>query len=126
MAGRGVAYATRVTGSNSPAPTANAAGPVAWSTVTLANDGGTLRLKKGGAFLLDLGLGFDWTVNVADPSTVSRIPNITVIRGAQGSYRAGHVGQTTLTAVGDPPCRSAHPACGAPSRLFRLTVVVAP
>jgi hypothetical protein len=40
------------------------------------------------------------------------------------SYRTIFPGRAILTAVGDPPCRKAQPACAAPSRLFRLEVIV--
>ena len=33
-------------------------------------------------------------------------------------------GNATLTATGDPICRKEQPPCGAPSRLFKLYVVV--
>ncbi|MHB8621028.1 MAG: hypothetical protein ACYDAG_15890 [Chloroflexota bacterium] len=48
---------------------------------------------------------------VAHPSIVSPAANVTVIQASSGSsYSAGQVGQITLTAVGDPPCRGPHPA----------------
>jgi hypothetical protein len=52
------------------------------------------------------------------------VPNISVITGAQGVYAAKQPGQTTLTASGDPVCRTAQPPCGAPSRAFRVQIVV--
>ena len=81
-------------------------------------------LKIGQRFLLNLGSEYDWTVEVADQSIVSRVVNVTVIRGAQGLYEAKRPGQTTLTAVGDPPCRKAQPPCGAPSRMFQVQILV--
>lgn len=93
-------------------------------TVTLADDGTTLPLQPGERFLLKLGEDYDWTVIVADQSIVSRVVNILVVRGAQGVYEAHQVGSTTLTATGDPVCRQAQPPCAAPSREFRLEIVV--
>ena len=93
-------------------------------TVTLADQGNTITLHPGDRFLLSLGEGYDWTVNVADPSTVSRVVNILVVRGAQGVYEARRQGQTTLSAVGDPPCRKSIPPCMLPSRVFRVTIAV--
>ncbi|HEX9015979.1 MAG TPA: hypothetical protein VF960_08290 [Chloroflexota bacterium] len=111
------------------APSATAAPPatagVAQSlSVTLADDGKTIALHPGDRFLLNLGDSYDWSVTVADPAVVSRVVNVLVVRGAQGIYEAGKPGATTLTATGDPPCRKAQPACGAPSRLFRVQITV--
>lgn len=92
--------------------------------ITLADQGKTLTLAPGQRFLLDLGEGFDWSPVVGDPAIVSRVPNISVIRGAQGIYEAHAPGQTTLTVTGDPTCRQSTPPCMAPSRMFSLTIVV--
>jgi hypothetical protein len=92
--------------------------------VTLADDGQTIELATGSTFLLQLGETWNWTVTIADPTVVHRLVNIAVIRGAQGVYVAAKSGQTTLTAVGDPFCRSAQPPCAMPSRVFRATIVV--
>jgi hypothetical protein len=105
-------------------PTVPSAVPGAGRPVTVADDGQTIVLNVGASFLLQLGDAYIWTVTVADPSIVSRQVNILVVRGAQGVYVAHKAGQTTLTAVGNPPCRSAQPPCAAPSRLFRVTIVV--
>jgi ABC-type transport system substrate-binding protein len=93
--------------------------------ITFADNGATLALHIGDRFLLNLGSDFDWTVSVDDPSVVERVRNVTVVRGAQGVYEALKTGTTMLHATGDPPCRKATPACGAPSILFEVTLVVA-
>ncbi|HEY7907242.1 MAG TPA: hypothetical protein VIC60_00150 [Thermomicrobiales bacterium] len=93
-------------------------------TVTLADDGQVVTLAHGTSFLLALGSDNDWKVQVGDETVVSRVPNISVITGAQGVYAAKQPGQTTLTASGDPVCRTAQPPCGAPSRAFRVQIVV--
>jgi len=95
-------------------------------TVTLADDGRTVDLAVGQRFLLALGSNLDWTVSVADTSVLSRVVNILVVRGAQGVYVANAPGTTTLTAIGDLPCRKAKPPCAAASRGFRITVNVRP
>jgi photosystem II stability/assembly factor-like uncharacterized protein len=92
--------------------------------VTLADDGQAITLRAGQRFLLDLGADYNWTVTVDDPAVVSRVVNVLTIRGSQGLYEAHQPGRTTLSATGDPICRQAQPPCGAPSRLFRLQVVV--
>ncbi len=93
-------------------------------SVTLADNNQTIQLHTGERFLLDLGTGYDWTVNVANPSIVSRVVNVLVIQGAQGIYEAKQPGTTTLTATGDPPCRKATPPCALPSRIFQIHIVV--
>lgn len=92
--------------------------------VTLADNGKTMDLHPGDHFLLNLGDALNWNVTVSDPSVVSRVPNVLVIRGAQGIYVARHAGQATLTAAGSAACRSATPPCALPDRLFHLTIVV--
>ncbi len=109
--------------SDNPAPSTTPA-PGQPRSVTLADDGQNIELHTGDRFLLNLGEGFDWTVNVADPSIVSRVVNVTVIQGAQGIYEAKRSGTTTLTATGDLPCRKSQPPCAAPSRLFRIQITV--
>ncbi|MCL4560491.1 MAG: hypothetical protein M1281_07750 [Chloroflexi bacterium] len=92
--------------------------------VTLQDNHQTIHLQVGQTFLLKLGDGFNWNVTVADQSVVSRVVNILVVRGAQGVYKAHQAGSTTLTAVGDPLCRQATPACAAPSILFKIQIEV--
>ncbi|MCL5024972.1 MAG: hypothetical protein M1531_00515 [Chloroflexi bacterium] len=113
------AGATQSTGLIAQTPTPSESG-----TVTLADDGQTIELHTGERFLLELGSDYDWTVTVADQNIVSRVVNVLVIRGAQGIYEAKQPGRTTLSATGDPPCRKAQPPCAAPSRTFRIDIVV--
>jgi hypothetical protein len=93
-------------------------------TITLDDDQKTITLQVDETVLLNLGEGYDWNISIDDQMVISREVNVMVIRGAQGIYRAHTPGRATLTAVGDPLCRKSVPACGAPSRLFRLNVVV--
>ena len=93
-------------------------------TVTQEDQGKTIDLLVGERFLLNLGEGYRWEVEVSDPNVVSRVNNITVVRGAQGVYEALHPGTTTLTATGDPACRQAKPPCAMPTTLFTVTLVV--
>lgn len=107
-------------------PAAATAVPVAGEqkTITLDDQGETIQLVVGERFLLNLGEGYTWDVGVSDETVVSRVRNITVIRGAQGVYEALQPGTATLSAVGDPACRQAKPPCGMPSTLFTVTLVV--
>jgi len=93
-------------------------------TVTLDDRGKTVSLAVGDDFLLKLGEQYTWDISVSDQSIISRIRNITVIRGAQGVYHALKPGTATLTASGDPLCRQSQPACAMPSILFEVTIEV--
>ncbi len=85
----------------SPAPAGQpaAAGPDSPDAliVTPDDNGKTISLAVGQTFLLKLGDGI-WSPTVDDQSVVSRIPNIAVVRGAQGIYRAHHPGTARMTA----------------------------
>ncbi len=83
-------------------------------------------MHVGDRFLLQLGEVFDWTVTSSDDTVIGRVPNITVIRGAQGLYEGRKAGEADLNAIGDPLCRSANPPCMVPSISFTLHVQVEP
>ncbi len=93
-------------------------------TITLDDQGKTIQMTVGQSFLLKLGEEYAWEVTLGDQNVVSRAVNITVVRGAQGIYRAHQAGTTTLTATGDPQCRQSQPPCMVPSRVFTVTIVV--
>ncbi len=92
-------------------------------TVTMADNGKTIPLAVGQRFLLSLGQDFDWTVTVDDPGIVSRVVNITVVKGAQGVYEAKKAGTTTLHATGVPICPPGR-ACIQIALEFRVQMVV--
>jgi hypothetical protein len=92
--------------------------------ITLNDRGSTIPLKVGDQFLLKLGEGFEWSINISDLSVISRVPNILVVKGAQGVFVAHQPGKVTLSAAGDPLCRQSKPACGMPSIAFEVTLVV--
>ena len=94
--------------------------------ITLADNGRTIDLAVGDRVLLQLGDAYIWAVQIADPAVLSRVVNVTVVKGAQGLYEAKQSGTTTLTAAGDPACRQVQPPCAQPSRLFRVQVRVSP
>ncbi len=93
--------------------------------ITLEDDRKTISLHLKETFLLKLGEEYDWNVTIDNQTVLSRVVGVLVVRGAQGIYRANSPGSATLTAVGDPVCRKAIPPCAAPSREFKLNVVVA-
>jgi len=92
--------------------------------VTLVENGKTIHMSAGQSFLLKLGQDYDWSITLSDQNVISRVKNIAVIVGAQGVYDALATGSAILSAVGDPPCRTATPACASPSIIFSVTVIV--
>jgi hypothetical protein len=95
------------------------------SGVILDDNGKTFNLKVGDSFLLNLGIDtYDWTVTVDNESVLRMKMGVMVIKGAQGIYDALAPGTAILSATGDPHCRQSKPACGAPSILFTITVIV--
>ena len=93
--------------------------------ITLADNGKSITLSKDESFLLKLGDGYNWNVDIDNQTIVSRAMNIMVVRGAQGVYDTHNLGQTTLTATGDPLCLTANPSCKMPSIQFKINVIVA-
>ncbi len=114
---------TPAVGGVTPTPTAT---EVPAQDVTLSDQGRPSTLHVGESFVLRLGVDYNWQVQVANQDVLSRVPNVMMVRGAQGIYRAHQPGETTLTAIGDPLCRQSNPPCGMPSRDFQVTVVVVP
>jgi hypothetical protein len=93
-------------------------------TVTLDDDHQTLTLHVGERFLLKLGDTLTWQVTVSDESVVSRVPNVTVVKGAQGIYEAKKIGQATLNGAGSPIC-APNTACPQLIRAFTVSLEVA-
>ena len=94
--------------------------------VGLQDQGRTVVMHIGDRFLLQLGEVFDWTGTSSDDTVVGRVPNVMVIKGAQGLYEGRKVGEATLNAIGDPLCRTSTPACMVPSISYTLHVQVVP
>ncbi len=92
-------------------------------TITLDDEGKSITVHMGQSFLVNLGEGFNWTVTVDDPTIISRVKNITVVRGAQGVYQAQQPGTTTLHATGIIVCPPLQ-ACPQIARAFQVQVVV--
>ena len=74
------------------------------TTITGGDNGATIAMNAGDRFLLKLGEDFDWAPIVGDLTVVSRVPNIAVVRGAQGIYQARQAGETDLTATRPARC----------------------
>jgi predicted secreted protein len=94
-------------------------------TITNADNGTTINLAAGTQVILALDEDHDWTVTVEDQTVLTLMVGAAAPSGAQGVYAASKPGQTTLTAVGEPPCRKTQPPCDAPTVLFRVGIAVA-
>ncbi|MHB9031773.1 MAG: hypothetical protein ACYC6L_01870 [Anaerolineae bacterium] len=92
--------------------------------ITLADNGGTIRMAVNETTLLRLGEGYTWVVTIGDESVFRLAPESKAEPGVQGVYLARQTGQTTLTAVGTPACRSADPPCSTPEITFEVTVKI--
>jgi len=95
--GEGKGEAQGMTESSTPNATA-----AQMRTVGLNDNHTEVRLQAGSEFLLELGEG-GWVITLQDPGIVVRVPNITVVRGAQGVYVAKCAGRTVLMAARLPP-----------------------
>lgn len=119
--------ATSVPGRQATPPTlspTSTPAPGQLRSLTLDDSGQTITFMVGERFLLNLGGGYDWTVEIGDPNLLGRVVDVPAIQGSQGWYEARQPGTTTLSATGDPPCRKVQPPCMAPSRLVQITMVV--
>lgn len=139
LAGCGAVYLPSSTSSSATSPGAAGSPPVsssvssssssssdapipAPSRVTLQDSGKTITLHVGDTFLLALG-DQQWNIHVADQSVVARVPNIMVVRGAQGVYKGLKAGTTTISATGTAPCNAGQ-VCPMYAIAFHLTVQV--
>ena len=88
------------------------------TVLTPADAGGTVQLKQGDQFALDLPEGYTWGVTIADEAIVGRV------QGEETTYQALQPGSTTLVVSGDPICLRSRPSCLIPSRSFEIAVAV--
>ena len=88
------------------------------TVISVADGGGTVQLKQGDQFSLDLTEGYAWTVSVADENIVG------AAQGGQGTYEARQPGSTQLLVSGDPACLRSRVGCLMPSRVFQITILV--
>ena len=100
----------------------NPSQPSQGKIVTQADNMGTVHLSVGQTFLLKLG-EMTWDLSISDPSVISRVKNVMVVRGAQGIYTGVKPGTTILTATGSPACDPGK-ACSMLRVAFKVTIVV--
>ena len=91
-------------------------------TITQADSMSTVHLAVGQNFLLKLG-EMTWEISISNPSVISRVKNIMVVRGGQGIYTGVKPGTTILSAVGAPACNPGM-ACSMLRVSFSVTIVV--
>ncbi len=90
-------------------------------------DGPVVRsvdLVVGDTFVLKLGDGYIWQVEIGDERIVARAPNSEATSDARGPYLARAPGQTELQITGDPACSKASPPCAMPSILYEVKITV--
>lgn len=92
--------------------------------ITLADSGRQVSLAPGQQILFQLSENYTWKIQVADPAVLGKLQTATPPGGSQGVFEARQPGQTSLTAVGDPLCRSAKPPCAVPSIRFQIEILV--
>src|SRR5450759_1892266 len=80
-------------------------------TITLANNNQSIILQVGQRFLLQLDDSNRWNVNIDNQDVISRLVNISVVKGAQGVYEAHKTGNALLSAVGTPVCDPTQGVC---------------
>ena len=93
-------------------------------TITSADQGDTLRLAVGEAFILRLPGDTSWDIQITDPRVVAADHATPPALGEQGIYRARRDGVTELVAVALPPCAKDRPPCEVMAPAFRLLIVV--
>ncbi len=92
--------------------------------ISLEQNNTTLVLQVGGRFLLKLGETDRWNITIDHPEVVSRVQNITVVKGAQGVYEATQAGKAILNAAGTQVCDPSQGACSHLVILFTLNIIV--
>jgi hypothetical protein len=99
--------------------------------VTEADSGRTITLAPGATLRVELhgSPGYAWTAPASgDPKVLAPIKTGAdpATGNATGVFSASSAGQTEVSATQDPRCAKSRPACMMPSRLFSITVRVAP
>jgi hypothetical protein len=125
-------------GSLTPAPVAHSGhrkitvGPSGRVTVTISDDGVTVKIVPGQ--LITVLLGSQGTLQWTRPRLAG--PAAAVLRQlsasggypsqapARAAFRAVQAGTAVILSSTDARCLHAHPACAIPERLWRVTVVV--
>src|SRR5262245_3879582 len=97
-------------------------------TITVADDGATVRLRVGQAVVVVLvPEGGTWDVPTASGRAVLRASasgGYPSLRPADAVFHAIRPGQSVLTSVTDARCLHSQPRCEIPQRLWRILVVV--
>ena len=129
--GSGQATGTLVTpGVSTPTPTPTPLPPAASGTIVITDrdNGATVPVRAGSTVAVRLsstGGPYRWTEPVSSDDTILHrtIASTADDGSSAGTFVGERSGRATLEASDDPHCT---PACGAPSRLWAVTVVVSP
>ena len=93
-------------------------------TITSADNGKLINIKKGESVVLKLDGSYDWRIDINNKTVIDSDYSDIRYSGSQGVYKADNSGETKLTGVGDPVCRLLEPPCMSPSILFQLNINV--
>lgn len=91
-------------------------------TITKADDGKTISVKKGSTVVLSLGFE-KWTIALGGTGIIAQVKNASLVGGSQAVYTAEKEGSTTITATGKTVC-DGKTACTPSAVAFSTTVVV--
>ncbi|MDB5194504.1 MAG: hypothetical protein JWN50_518 [Parcubacteria group bacterium] len=91
--------------------------------VTQADNATTVSLVKGQRFGIAMGDTLEWSLTFDPTGIVTRVTNISTIRGEQGVYTATNTGTTVLHATGAPICNPGE-ACPQFRQAVTVTLVV--
>ncbi len=92
--------------------------------VTLADNNRPINIAVGSTLQIQLDSGFEWQFTVGDEQMLAPVTPADSAVSGNMSYLARTVGQTTVDAVGSPPCAKSDPPCRAPSIAFSVVVTV--
>ena len=136
-----VATATAGSATASPARTVAASGPAVSqpgsapptltgpATLTTADNGATVRLRRGQrvTVVLSANGALSWHVPAAADAAVTRVSRSGGYPGrkpARAVFLAVRSGRATLTALDDTVCLHTQPACELPQQTWQVTVIV--
>jgi hypothetical protein len=93
-----------------PTPTPLVAPPGEY-ILTPTDNGATIVVSQSQTVLVLLGRSLHWQVSVTGSTILVGDPKVALVPGAQAILTANKPGRATVTAIGNPSCRTAKPAC---------------
>ena len=92
--------------------------------IRFEDDGKAFGLAVGSKFQLVLQSSYEWSATEFDPAFITKLSNEPLLPGSQGIFQTTQAGTTELSSVGDFPCAKSTPPCLAPSRQFKVTLII--